>query len=454
MYLWIGWIMRAFINIIILILLSLSLYVIPLNTNAFDFETANILDDEAESNISKYECIFTKITDDNFLYNPKTYELKIDSNIDFPQDLNKKLTYVLEFTDFNDNKTTFKEDDLGQIIYDKESKGFNIKLDLLKARKKLACSTYSVNLKINCFNDIFEDNFKVFFEKDKISLQDNTSPNFGNLQELYYSDKSMTYSIPVYRDKVYFSNVFVDVLYSLNNKPEELEKAGLLNPKLDLYYIPNMWFQNGKLKCGFYESNIAKIKNKKQAEILIKNLIDSYGKLPTYNIVNEFEVFINGSDKKDIAGYSIKESFKVNRSPKVYLPIFLSNNKYFWVPVDIEIGEKIEDDVLKMFEIYKSSPEYMKDSKFISLFPNLKVYKKITIVDDKLVVDLSDEMYEFLNRNTDYLMMIKESLALSFSSIDGIKGYELWYENNLVEEINDVELGANILAPSSFNMLN
>ncbi len=448
--------MRAFINIIILILLSLSLYVIPLNTNAFDFDTSNIIDDESSINNSKYNCIFTKVTEGDFLYNPKTYQVKIDSNVDLPSDLNKKVNYTIEFVDYNKNKTTFKDNDLGEVIFDQEAQTFNFIVDLTKAKEKLAYATYVVNIRLNCFDDFYEDSFKLFFEKDKIVLQNNTAQQQNNLQALYYSDKSLNYSIPVYRPKLVFANIFADLIYSLNNKPEEIKKLGLLAPELDLYYIPNMWFQNGKLRCGFYQSNLKNIKNQKQAELFIKNLNNSFRELPSYYIINELEFYLLDSDKKEISGYSIDKPFKIDRNSKVYLPIFLqemAKDKYLWLDVDIETGEKIEDDVLKMFEAYKASPVYMKDKQFVALIPNIEVHKKITIVDDKLIIDLSDEMYEFLNNNSDYAAMLKEGLALSFSSIDGIKGYELWYENSLIEEINDLAFGANITAPQAYNTI-
>ncbi len=450
--------MRAIINIVIIILLSLSLYIIPLSTNTFDFSMA---DDEnnKKSESVKYDCVFNKVTEGKFLYNPKKYELSVDFTKNIPENMEENILCELEFFDYNQEKIVYKNSDLGEFISDKKSEHFTVSIDFDALKKKLMYSTYDVHLKISCLNNDYEDDFKVFFEKENIQLQANNEPVPAYLHPYYYSDKSLNYSIPIYRQNIQVANSFANVMYSMNNKPEEIEKIGLKPFLINMDYRPNMWFHNGSLSCGFSENNIKDIKTKAEAESLITNLLNSYEELSGAYIINEVEFYIKGSEKKDIHGFSIVDSFKIDRMPKVYLPIFVNDmdgktGTYYWLPTKIETDGNIESQVLSMLEIYKNSPEYMSSPKFISLIPNVEVYKNISLVDDNLIIEITDEMYEFLEKNKDYAEMIKEGFALSFSSLYTLKSYEIWHDDELIQEVNGVEFGERIKAPLSFNRLN
>ncbi len=452
--------MRTLINIIILILLSLSLYVIPLNTQVFDFEgESSTKEDGSETaDTVKYECIFTKNNDDKFLLNPKSYELKVDSSLTLPENLEERVQFDIQFEDSKGKIIKLDKKDFEDIIVDKNPKNFTLKLKFSDVMDKLNYSNYKVTLSLDCLDNEFEDEFEAFLQKEDITLQNNALDLYAYLEPCFYSDKSLKYSIPVYREKVNVSNVFSNLMFALASKPEEVEKAGLEPFRIDMdTYIPRVWYQNGGLTCKFYEENFINIKNEAQAESTFRNLLNSFAIFSSKYIINELDIQLLNSEKNEIAGFKIDKVLKVNRSPKLYLPIFLNDNdkkKYFWLPFDFEEGENLKSDIVHMLEIFKTAPEYTKENKLIALIPNIKVYKDINLVEDKLIIELSEEMYEYLNGNAVYTTMIKEAFSLSFSSIDGIKSYELWYENKLVEEIGGVKFGESILAPNSFNRIN
>lgn len=451
--------MKSIINIIILILLSLSLYIIPLNTTAFDFRLGNVLHPEEEAEVmkDKYESIFTVIDDQSFYYNPQTYKIKVDTNLKLPETLSEQVSVALSFQDFNKDEFIFENKDFTKLIANQTENSFEVHMDLQKISEKLNRSSYSVNVKLNCLGSKFEDEFKVFFEKSDIVLQNNEGGNAQNLIPCFYSDKELKYSVPIYRDYVQSSNLFSNVIYSLAKDSQSIEKAGLKPLPLDVSFRTNMWFQNGRLRCGLYTDSLQSIQSKEEAEALVKNLSNSFAALPSNYIIHELELYMNDGAKQDIAGYSIAQAFPIERTTKVYLPYFVDSKAkeatYFWVPFDLERGEKIEDDVVEILDLYRRAPEYAKDAKFISLLPDIEPYKNISFVDEKLIIDLSDEMYEFLGSNKAYASMVKEGFALSFSSIHSLKGYELWHDNELIDEINGVSFGSHIEAPGTYNRL-
>lgn len=450
--------MKSIINIIILILLSLSLYVIPLNTNAFNFQFSNILNDgsESASSLGRNELIFSKVNKEDFLYDPDKYEIVVNASKDLPEDLSNHVNYLLEFSDYDGKKRSFEKEELGEFIVEQKSDGFKLSFDLAKAKKYLHHSNYAVKVRVDCFENKFEDEFRVFFQRKEILLQNNER-ELVNYIPCFYSDKDLKYSVPIYRKQIAVSNLFSNVLHSMAQNPEELEKNGLRVFQTDGLQHSYMWFQNGSLRCKIREDSLKNIRNSKEAEALVTNMKNSFELLKGNYIINELNLSLRPEGKQDIQGFSIAEPFKIDRTPKVYLPFFYEGNansgRYYWVPMPLEGKAKVEDDVLEIFDIYRRAPEFSKDERMISLLPDIEFYESMSVIETKLTIDLSDEMYDFMSKNPLYAEMIREGFALSLSSLPDLKSYEFWHDNELVEKIGTVKFGKNIQAPNTYNLL-
>ncbi len=451
--------MKTVRNLIYLIVLSVSLYVLPLNTDIFDFSASNIFDENEEKQVKnlQYECIFPEDNSKSFLLPLDIYEVKLASNEDFPENVGEKFNYYFEFYDSNNKKTLLEKSDIdADITVDGDE--VNISIDLSKIAPKINYSAYTVKFILSCCENKFEDSFEFFNKKDGIALQNNNSEEDIDLKPFYYSDEEYRYSIPVYRKYINKYNAFASVMYSLSNESEKIESAKLIPFQIDVVTTrrPFMWYQNGKLSCSLTKQNLAILeeqKSKKAAEKTVENLLNSYEGNTNPYIVNEVELYLEDGSKKDIAGYSIAKPFLIERSAKVYLPMLYQKNKYYWVPVEFEQSDNIAEDVDFIFTLLKNCAIDYNDDRLISLLPKIKTHNSISFVDGKLIIDITGEMYAFLNNNQDYASMIKETLAISLSTLDGFDSYELWYDNNLVDEVNDVEFGANITAPSFFNRI-
>ncbi len=449
--------MKAFKNLIFLIILSISLYVLPLNTEVFDFSSSEILDSDEKvkkSDVFESDCIFSRDESKSYLNSPKSYEFKFVSNHDLPSDFKDELDFSFEFLDSNESKVIFNKKDLKFDISSSENE-MNVNIDMSDLLSKLDYTTYSAKLEISCYDRKFEDKFVLFNAKENIKLQDNLSESNRELGALYYNDKDLKYSIPIYREIVFKRNKFTSVLYSIAHDSDKIKEA-VLSPcpvGEDSIVNPYVWYSKGKLRWILSEGNIKNIENEKEAELFIENIINSFKSNPQNYIINDMVFEIIGGVKKDIAGFSIENSFKVDRNAAIYLPMFYNEDSYYWVPFDFEISEDISSDLNNIFEYYTISKEKTEDKRFVSLLPRIKYYERITFVDKKLQIEISDEMLEFLESNQNYAEMLKESLAISLATIDGVDKYEFSHDDRLLENIGEVEFGANIKPPQYFNKI-
>lgn len=444
--------MKYILNLIFILLIAVSLYVLPINTSLFDINISNVLEDKPDktddsNGVTSYA--FTKLPSKN----KYIYSLRIDSTGLINDSVIENIKCDFEFIDLNGEIKKFDEKSV-DFKTEKTDKSITFDFDLSNTSLNLLYTNYEVKLKISYKENIYEDTLKFLYVKEDIKLQDNKNiKETIQLIPIYYSDKKNKYNIPIYRTYIDKSNKFSNVLYTAAENSNDI-KNGILNEfPMDLSYRPRMWFNNGELSVHFSESNINKIKDKNLAKMTIEGIVNSMAEAPLDYVVSELNFVINWAEKQEIAGFPIDKPFKVNKSPAVYLPLFYKQDSYYWVPIKFELSEKLSEDVKIIFTAYTGQGGYINDGRFISLMPNKEFVKNVTLMDKTLRLELNKEFEEFYKENLIYAQMILEGLSLSLTSIENIESFELWVDGAKLKSLGGYNFNSPITRPNYFNII-
>lgn len=452
--------MKVFVNIILILLISFSLYVMPLNLDLFNLDADNILggDDKLEElspedRLMKADFVFTAPQKDTLKYSPEFYTLRIDSTEDFKDGFEDYLKIDLKFIDKNAKIKTFDESNL-KYKTEISGKTMTLSLPISPSDLGLRYSNYRISIKCGIGKSEHVDELNVFYEKSNINLQENEGKNAdASLIPIFYSDIRSEYQVPVFRQYISKSNVFANVFYSAEEKTSTFSSVGLKPWNIDLSFRPRVWYSNGSLEIKLANSNIKAIRDQKDAKSVFENIASSFGISNLGYVINELDYILIEQAKQEVFGVSLDSPFKVDKSPAVYLPMFYSADSYYWVPFKFELSENVGGDVKNIVNAYMGMGRYMDDDRFISLIPDLKFLESVTLMGGVLRLELSPESKTFFESNTTYLNMLIEGLSLSVSSIENIDALELWLNGKPLDVIGGVNLGKQILPPKAFNIV-
>lgn len=414
--------MKIIINIIFILLLSISLFIFPLNLNLLNFDSLNepeVTEDQMLEDRKHY--VFSLLTDtSSMLISPEYLEMSIDSDEAFGEDLKDKLKFTLNLTATNGETLKFTEKDLKPELEHQEKK-LLIKLPLSSDKLKLRYTGYKADLDL-VYSKLEEKiRFDLFYSKNQIKLQKREALQEELYTPIYYYDVKHEFRIPVFRPYIDKSHQFANVIYSAIEKEEKLVNYGLEAWKLNLDETrPRVWYNDGLITIDFSTSNVNKIKDKGLAERSLENLSYSLAYANTGYLINAVAYAIVDKEEQSVAGYQLTKPIEIRKNPKIYLPFFYNKSEYFWALIDFESTHTLNEDIRLILDAYAGSHAKLSDNRLISLLPPQPFMNKVHLMDKTLYLDIKPEALKFFETHRDYAALLVEGLVLSLSSLEEV----------------------------------
>lgn len=414
--------MKIIVNIIFILLLSISLFIFPLNLNLLNFESlkqAEETKDQVLADSNHY--VFSSITDTKqLLISPEVLEFSIDSDKAFEANVEDKFEFTLELTATNGEKLKFTEKNLKPELVTDDKK-LSIKLPLSQDKLNLRYTGYKANLDL-VYSKLSQNlYFDLFYAKDKIELQKRDKAEEDIYTPIYYYDLKSRFRVALMRPYIDKSHQFANVIYSAIEKEDKLAAYGLEAWNLNLDESrPRVWYNDGLITIDFARSNVSKIKDKDHARRSLENLSYSLAYANTGYLINEVAYTLVDSEEQAVAGHPLNKSFQIKKNPKIYLPYFYNQSQYFWAIIDFESTHTLNEDIRIIMDAYAGSHAKLGDNRLISLLPPIPFMNKVNLMDKTLYLDIKPDALKFFETNKTYSSLLIEGLLLSLSSLEEV----------------------------------
>lgn len=447
--------MKVIVNIILLLLISISLFIFPLNVNLLNFDNLNEEEEKiTEEDTDDSHYVFTNVTEkDRILYNPEFFEIAIDSDKYFSSAADKDIKYILNLYATNGMKYQFTEADFEAETEVKEKK-LKVKIPMNKTALKLSNTGYKANIDLMFKTQSHKISFDVFYKKEDIKLQNRENADLLELTPVCYYDIKREFKLPIYRTYINNSHQFANIIYSAVEGEDKLKNYSLEAWKINLDESrPRVWYSDGILGLNFITSNLSKIKNAEHLKRSLECLSYSLAMGDTGYLVNEVAYSLVDQEEQSYLGYSLVKPFSIDKSPKIYLPLFYNEDSYFWVYVDFESTHSLNDDVGIILDAYAGSHAKFKDERLIALLPPKKLVNKINLMDKVLYLDFDGETIKFFDNNSNYAAMFIEGLLLSLTSLEQVDEVEFVSGGKELGSLGGIPLFRKMQPPTIINIL-
>lgn len=447
--------MKIIVNIIFILLLSISLFIFPLNLNLLNFDslkTPEQTEKEAPADTNHY--IFSTVTDiSKLMISPTQLEINLDSDSAFLAEDGEKLKFTLDLTATNGENKTFTEEDLEPEI-DIKDKKMTVKIDLSRTKLNLRFTGYKAYLDLVYNNKEEKLSFDLFYAKDNIELQKKEPSANEVYTPIYYYDVKHAFRVPVFRPYIDKSHQFANIIYSAIEKEDKLAAYGLEAWKLNLDESrPRVWYNDGVITIDFVQSNVSKIKDKDLSKRSLENLSYSLAYGNTGYLINSVAYNIVDKEEQSVAGHALTQGFEIKKNPKVYVPLFYNKSQYFWAMIDFESTHTLNEDIRIILDAYAGSHAKMGDDRLISLLPPKPFMNKFNLMDKTLYIDLKPEQLKFFETNKAYAQLLIEGLVLSLSSLEEVDDVEFSVSGKDLTSLGGVPLTKKMQPQAVINIL-
>lgn len=437
--------MKKITHLIGYILLVFTLFIIPVNSTAFNINFANILaptDDDALTQLPNKVSI-TQLDSDADLA-----RFAIDSSQPLGDEALTQLNVDLELTDFSGQTKQYKLDDLD---YSVESSGLrrDYRIHALKDQSVNPYHNNHYNFNITLFDAQLDLMTSTWQAHSALSANGKTAEQVkAELFPIYYMDQSKRYNIPVYTTLEPAGDNFRRYLYTLAKLPSYHGiSADNSFPKTS--YV---WFSSGKLELRFIEPNLTAYNNPNIAKLVLDNLLKTYAVQNREYTVNKIELKINNNQtSKAFGNIDISKPFTVDRTPKVFLP-YIQDDQLSWVPFNTVDSDDYTTLANSVINAYINPYNKVKSADVVALLPEKVALDNVQVVANTLKLTFNQTLLDVFKGHDAYAQCFIEGLTLSVSTMPFIDNLEIYVNQDRLEQLGNYKFTSPINRPLYYNV--
>ncbi len=443
--------------ILIAIICSLASF-IPLNSSYVDFSKnffENLLprqtSTEIETIISSYEASVS----DTLLYNPTNIEFTMIGDFDKGTfSLSNSHDMVLEvFSDGNLIKSYVNTDFVTGVIDTHSAENMqSYSFDISQENLKLYGGPYkfSIYSTADIFKDIepYELTVSYLSNSKYVSSEDIVDDGYLYLT-LYFIDEDFQYLVPVSRK---IKSDDYSIRFVLDNLELGPKPSMALMEASPVPNAPRIWVSQG-LASLHLPRNLGEYEQGSSVSLFAVNSF--VNTLTSLDVINSVKFLSEGREVETLFhGIDVTQPFKRNNSPKVYLGLETSAERFLLAPIDILKNDMSVDSLVPiLFESLKNST--INGNVHESLTST--VPESVNLLNHKydkgiLTLNLSKDFLSVYSQRIDMKDMMLESILYTFTSIPDVSMVAIEVEGNKVPEFNGVNLSVPMSAPKFINI--
>ncbi len=441
---------RAFINLLLIIIMCFTLSSLPLNKNLFDLDLSRFSFEatiQRETEIDGMSFHYIMIEKDDYLVNPDKLNFRIQVSTeegDFYWEAIPELKLTLCQGDQIIREIPH------QTFVSKESEITDIPLKHLDFTLDVSKETLDLD------NGYYE--LKIFSEDERlkeaapIQLKANylkglsykaASDSLGDqlYMTLYFTDHNKNHIVPISRPVLSTKKVFRSTINGLLTPPHV--EMGLSSDIL-VPYVGEIRYSNGMITCKI-RRDLAEAfgHDPKLGQLAINTLTQTALDINTNFKINKVQFLVsNTTTDAYFGGVDLSQPFAVDRSPQVYLGLETSSKRILLVPQSL----KTTNDTSKVTEIFDLLKNGHED--LLPILPYDVELLSANVEGITLKLNLSEHFKNIYGDQDELHQMTLDSMVNSFASIDGIENVEFQVDGKPLSKIGGISI-ANPVQPKN-----
>lgn len=437
--------MKKITHLIGYILLIFTLFIIPVNSTAFNINFANIVAPTDDNELTQLP---NKVSITQLDSASDLARFAIDSSQPLSDEALTQLNVTLDLTDYSGKTSSYTLDDLD---YSVESSGLrrDYRIHALKEQSVNPYHNNHYNLDITLFDANLNLVTSTWQAHSALSANGKTADQVNaELYPIYYMDQSKRYNIPVYTTLEPAGDNFRRYLYTLAKLPSYPgTSADNSFPKTS--YV---WFSSGKLELRFIEPNLTAYSDPQFAKLVLDNLLKTYAVQNREYTVNKIELKINnGQTSTAFGGIDISKPFTVDRTPKVFLP-YIQDNQLSWVPFNTVDSDDYSALANALIDAYINPYNKAQSANVVALLPEKVALDNVQVVANTLKLTFNQALLDTFNGQDAYAQCFIEGLALSASTMPFIDNLEIYVSQDRLEQLGNYKFTSPIVRPLYYNV--
>ncbi|MCK8061050.1 MULTISPECIES: GerMN domain-containing protein [unclassified Fusibacter] len=443
--------MKRIMTLLIYVLLIYTVYVIPINTTAFEIDFSSIFaPDETAEEIAEDPIHYsmTPLTTDDYFIAPNEYAFAVDTNRPIGDTELSDLAIELVVQGASGMNKSYGTSEL-TITHTKKDTRYVITVAIDQSSLSLGHENYMLTITASISDQVLKNEFSTFYPDDMLKPNGLSADQVTTeLAPFYYPDENNLFNIPVYTKMESGSNYFRRILNTLYVAPS---LPGISNESA-FPYSNYVWYSAGLLELKFSESSLENYTTQEAAKLSLSTLIKTLESSSRDTIVNKVRMLVNGSQNSQaFGGLDLTTEFVVNREPKVYLPL-LSHDSTIWLPFDIASDDDIYETANRIISAYKSPTSYTEDERITTLIPDSLNLVDAQLVSETLQLKFSANIRSMFGDRRDYVNTLLEGLSLSMTSIPYVEQIEFYVGTERLSSLGPINFEVPLTRPDYFNV--
>ncbi len=435
--------MKKFITLITYILLIITTFVIPINSSIFTLNMSNIVETEREEEpfvVQPNTIVLTK------LENPEDlFSFAIDSSKKLTEREGAQLSVEGTLTDY---LNTVHSLTLADFDYEVEDLSQRIIYHIKSVKRESSFLSNQIAINVSLMNETLQLSTYQFVAAD--SLKPNglaAAAVSSELVPIYFnSDRGLLY--PVYTKLKEGKNRFRRIINTLADTP----RYPGISERNHFPYISYIWYSAGTLELKMLSSQLTDFSDPNVAEKTLSCLLNTVKDFSGDLVVNKVSFIIDETKSSRAFGnIDITESFDVNRSAQVYLPL-IQDDQLTWLPQNIVNRESASETAQQIIGAYQFPYGIGKRAEIAPLLPKDVKLEQANVVGNTLRLSFNQSLNDYCKDRTDYPATLIEGLALSATTLPDIDSIELYVGETKLNKLGNFAFDTPIVRPQYFNV--